>query len=170
MGELTEFVSAGQNMHLTLWDRKKIGIFRVGISLPLNLARSRQGGREETAPWRLRMRQNCVWCQLRWRENRGIASQFFLIIVASGDRFAFCGKLRIFFHLGFGFFFCFFVVLFVGCEYVYASSSGSNSVFSSFLLSLGERGMGSSSHLWRKAFVQLLRGLRIYLLRDSTGI
>jgi len=108
MGELTEFVSAGQNMHLTLWDRKKIGIFRVGISLPLNLARSRQGGREETAPWRLRMRQNCVWCQLRWRENRGIASQFFLIIVASGDRFAFCGKLRIFFLLGFGFLFLFF--------------------------------------------------------------
>jgi hypothetical protein len=62
------------------------------------------------------------------------------------------------------------LVLFVGCEYVYASSSGSNSVFSSFLLSLGERGMGSSSHPWRKAFVQLLRGLRIYLLRDSTRI
>jgi hypothetical protein len=38
----------------------------------------------------LRMRQNCVWWQLRWRENRVIASQFFLIIVASGDRFAFC--------------------------------------------------------------------------------
>jgi hypothetical protein len=38
MGEPTEFVSAGQNMHLTLWDRKRNGTFRVGISLPLNLA------------------------------------------------------------------------------------------------------------------------------------
>ncbi len=74
---------------------------------------------------------------------------------------------QIFLLLGFGFLFCFFFwVLFVGCEYVYASSSGSNSVLSSFLLSLGERGMGSSS----KALVQLLRGSRIYLLRDSTGI
>jgi hypothetical protein len=43
MGEPTEFVTAGQNMHLTLWNRKNNSIFRVGISLPLNLARCRQG-------------------------------------------------------------------------------------------------------------------------------
>jgi hypothetical protein len=111
----TEFVSAGQNMHLTLWDRKRqwhIPSWNKPSLEPRSL--KAQGGERGDDALALadatKSLPVAVPVVMAWESCICIAN-FLKIIVASGDRFAFCGQLRIFFLLGFGFLFFFFGTL-----------------------------------------------------------